>query len=328
MSLSINIPNNNCLIEINESRVKRLLSKDKSYATYMGIWDKIKDLFRTEKKSIAIERLYDFIHNNEPSYSEEGVENSDSLQKIIYAFDKLKSLSNENDRNLFHIEKNHYNGIDFLIGTVLIKSLDNCLPSYHLYDLNHNPEVKALMSKTVQEALIPNQHNSSINDLVLDMIRQNKNSAIDRKQLSNETESGKEETTKLINSFYLSLTRPQQIALVEVGSQSGYAHVFNALISIPNDFWKNFSPLGLSPATVMYHNSNSSDITVIQTVRRIPKNEKYQEAQSASTEVNGIEDMYPVIQIDVAFTISSDGKIDCPLFHVSNNITPQRYSLP
>ncbi|PAV10501.1 hypothetical protein CBG25_01660, partial [Arsenophonus sp. ENCA] len=53
MSLSINIPNNNHFIEINESRVKRLLSGNKDYATYMGILDKIKDLFRTEKKSVA-----------------------------------------------------------------------------------------------------------------------------------------------------------------------------------------------------------------------------------------------------------------------------------
>ncbi|PAV02791.1 hypothetical protein CBG25_08835 [Arsenophonus sp. ENCA] len=314
-------------MEINESRVKRLLSGNKDYATYMGILDKIKDLFRTEKKSVAIERLYDFIHNHEQSHVEEGVENSDSFKEIIDAFDKLKSLSNENDRNLFRIEKNHYNGIDFHIGSVLIKSLDNCLPSYHLYNLNNNSEIKKSISEAVQKEIIPNEHNSSIRNLVIDMIRQGRNSAIDGKLLSNNTVSGKEETTKLINAFYLSLTRPQQIALVEVSSQSGYAHIFNALISIQNDFWKNFSPLGLSPATVMYHNSNSSDITVIQTVRRIPMNEKYQEAQSASTEVNGIEDMYPVIQMDVAFTISSDGKIDCPLFHVSNKITPQRYSL-
>jgi hypothetical protein len=40
--------------QINESRVNRMMSSDRAEATHMGIWDKFKDLFRTEKKSDAL----------------------------------------------------------------------------------------------------------------------------------------------------------------------------------------------------------------------------------------------------------------------------------
>lgn len=48
--------------EINRSRLVRLMNSDKEQALYMGVWDRFKDNFRTQKKQDALEVLYTLIH--------------------------------------------------------------------------------------------------------------------------------------------------------------------------------------------------------------------------------------------------------------------------
>jgi len=90
MPVSLNFANYNNY-QINESRVARMMNSDRVEATHMGLWDKFKDLFRTEKKKDALNELYNCVH----------VDNS--LTKLG-AFERLKGFSGEAYKDLFKIE--------------------------------------------------------------------------------------------------------------------------------------------------------------------------------------------------------------------------------
>lgn len=75
--------------QINESRVTRMMSSDQKEATHMGLWDKFKDIFRTEKKADALNELYNCIHGEK------------GLTKLG-AFEKLKSFSGEAYKERFN----------------------------------------------------------------------------------------------------------------------------------------------------------------------------------------------------------------------------------
>lgn len=420
--ISIVIPSCNRFYHISDDRAERLLDNNKKNATYMGIWDRIMDFFRTEKKSEALEKLYDFIHPNHLPQEGKEIENadpvtnriqafnklkslannkdkelfcieknnrhgidfyigsnlvtsldycaldytryqlrsnpntksiisnpeaekylydlvegtdaqshddwlifSDPIPKMMGAFDKLKSLANDDQKNLFHIDKNERDGIDFYIDSVLIKSLDHCQSSYALYQLNTCPDIKQNINNTVKNVL-ETRKQPILEHLVIDMIRKNEYSAIDGKQLVNTTDDDKANTRKLTLSFYNSLTLPQQKAIREVGSQTGIANIMNTLEFVPNDFWENYLHMNAANSTVMYHNDNSSDITVIQTLRR-EANESYYQTREILQGIAKKEDKYPTLQMDAAFTISSNGDVKCSLLHVSNTIKPPVFSL-
>lgn len=320
MSLSIQSANFNYPLEINESRIGRLLSSDKNYATYMGIWDRIKDFFRPQKKAEVLEQTYTLIHNDHLEKTNEHGGKLDSLRCTLSAFEKLKSLAIEENKKLFRIEKNHYNGIDFYIGSTLVKSLDNYAPAYYMHQLNHHSELKRVINEKVTDALIINNAANKFNDkaperLLNDMLRLSGDSAIDGISIAS-SHATPDHITELTNTFYSSLTVPQRAALLEVGSQSGFAYVFDSLSSVSNDFINNFILMCVSPSTTLQHNADSSDIAVFQTIRRMPNNGRYQEAKQLFSQ----QDCYPVIQMDTAFIISEDGKVDCVRFHVSDNI--------
>jgi len=64
---------------VSEARLTQLIDSDKKSATKLSVWEYIQDLFRPEKKSVALNTLYELLH------SERG---SDKLD----AFNKLKSF--------------------------------------------------------------------------------------------------------------------------------------------------------------------------------------------------------------------------------------------
>lgn len=420
--ISIVIPSSNRFCHISDKRVERLLDSNKKIATYMGVWERIIDFFRTEKKSEALEQLYDFIHANHLPEEGKEIANTDPITNKIQTFNKLKSLANNKDKKLFFIEKNNRDGIDFYIGTnlitsldycaldyvryqlnanpntkgivthpeaekylydlidgtdaqphgdwviisdpipkmiaafdklkllanddqkngfyigknerdgidfyidsVLIKSLDHCQSNYALYQLNNCPEMKKNISNTVKNVLMTRKQ-PTLENLVIDMIRKNEYSAIDGEQLVNNTNDDKEKTRELTLSFYDSLTLPQQKAIREVGSQNGIANIINTLESVPNNFSDNYIHMNAASSTVMYHNDNSSDITVIQTFRR-EASEKYYELRKILQETENKEDKYPTLQMDAAFTISSNGDVKCSLLHVSDEVRLPAFSL-
>lgn len=125
MSISIKIPHSDSLYQISETRTERLLSGDKKQATYMGLWDKFKDYFRSEKKAEVMERLYDFIHSTDDSAIHEGPKDYTSFSKEITSFLLLKSLATEQHKSDFLVVSNPDKGIDFHIGSEKIKTLNN-----------------------------------------------------------------------------------------------------------------------------------------------------------------------------------------------------------
>lgn len=269
--------------------------------------------------------LYDLVDGINVQSHENGVTMTDPIPGMMAAFDKLKLLANNNQKNLFHIDKNEQDGINFYIGSVLIKSLDHCQSSYALHQLNSCPNMKQNISNTVQDVLMTRKQ-PTLDNLVIDMIRKNEYSAIDGKQLTNTTDDEKAKTRELTLSFYNSLTLPQQKAICEVGSQNSIANIINTLESVPNDFWENYIHMNAPNSTVMYHNDDSSDITVIQSFRR-ESNDKYYQIRETLKEIVKKEDKYPTLQMDAAFTISSNGDVNCSLLHVSHTIMPPVFSL-
>lgn len=95
--------------ELNYSRVSHLLSGNRYEATHMGLWDKFKDLFRTEKKEHALQALYDILYQDRAccqgiKNSEESDASSNGWYGIISVFEKLKSYAGEAHKDRFHSE--------------------------------------------------------------------------------------------------------------------------------------------------------------------------------------------------------------------------------
>ncbi len=92
--------------DLNYSRVSHLLSGNRYEATYMGLWDKFKDLFRTEKKEHALQTLFDILYRDRAVCH--GIEQSDTSANgwygIISVFEKLKSYAGEAHKERFHTE--------------------------------------------------------------------------------------------------------------------------------------------------------------------------------------------------------------------------------
>lgn len=72
----------------NEKRLSKIMQSDKNQAIEVSVWDKIKDLFRTEKKEEACKQLYNLLH---------AADGGDRLD----AFNKLKSFATPESQALF-----------------------------------------------------------------------------------------------------------------------------------------------------------------------------------------------------------------------------------
>ncbi|HGG3147040.1 TPA: type III secretion system effector SopD2, partial [Salmonella enterica subsp. salamae] len=86
--------------EINHSRIVRLMSSDKEKALYMGIWDRFKDHFRTQKKQEVLEVLHTLIHGCERENQAELNVDIAGMEKI-HAFVQLKQYANPSQQDRF-----------------------------------------------------------------------------------------------------------------------------------------------------------------------------------------------------------------------------------
>ncbi|WP_438806994.1 hypothetical protein [Sodalis sp. (in: enterobacteria)] len=101
MSLSLKVYIGQHSLAIDPSRIGRLLSPDKDYATHLGIWDRIKNFFRPHNKSDALDCLYRLIHSDNLPGTPGGEGKSTSLHTALNAFTNLKALTKEEDKALF-----------------------------------------------------------------------------------------------------------------------------------------------------------------------------------------------------------------------------------
>lgn len=74
--------------QISDSSVALMMSSSRAEATYMGPVDKIKDLFRTEKKAAVLNELYNLVHGEQGKVK-------------LDAFNLLKTYSDETCQNTF-----------------------------------------------------------------------------------------------------------------------------------------------------------------------------------------------------------------------------------
>ncbi|ECP9864318.1 pathogenicity island 1 protein SopD2, partial [Salmonella enterica] len=86
--------------EINRSRLVRLMNSDKEQALYMGVWDRFKDNFRTQKKQDALEVLYTLIHGCGREKQAERDVDTDAMDKI-HAFEKLRLYADPSQQDRF-----------------------------------------------------------------------------------------------------------------------------------------------------------------------------------------------------------------------------------
>lgn len=109
-------------LNISRNRLNTLLSaKNKDEATAMGLWDRFKDLFRTNKKKEVLSNLYDFITNEQP------IKNTCVTEcdlGCVSLFNKLKECANEAHQDLFKTEYDtNKNEISFFIESKKIKTV-------------------------------------------------------------------------------------------------------------------------------------------------------------------------------------------------------------
>lgn len=90
MSINLDFGNYNNY-SVSESRVSMMMQEDRKSATHMSIWERFKDLFRTDKKSNAYNELYNIVHDNE---------GGDKLD----IFNKLKTCAKSEHQHLFRKE--------------------------------------------------------------------------------------------------------------------------------------------------------------------------------------------------------------------------------
>ena len=94
----------------NEKRLSKIMQADKNQATEVSIWDKIKDLFRSDKKEEACKQLYNLLH---------ATDGGDRLD----AFNKLKSFATPESQLLF-TKAIHHDEMRFYIGSESIAKSD------------------------------------------------------------------------------------------------------------------------------------------------------------------------------------------------------------
>ncbi|WP_074012005.1 hypothetical protein [Candidatus Sodalis sp. SoCistrobi] len=335
MSLSLQVDIGQRSLAIKTSRIGRLLSSDKDYATHLGIWDRIKDFFRPYNKSEALDNLYRLIHSDNPPETPGDEAKLTPLYTAINAFNNLKALAKDDDKALFHIRENHYHGVNFYIGDTCVKSLDNIDPDhspvsalavYYLQQVTQHPDVKQHISQTVRDLLANDSHmamgNTAPHRLLIDMWRLSNGSIIDGRPLydgvSRMTEG---EITDVTNGLYQKLTPPQRAALVELGSQSGFADVHQGLASFPNAFIDHFVLGGISTAVELLYHPENACLTVRQTTRRLMSEQAHLEFNSNDPG----RDIYPHLQMGVTFTIPPDGLAECVDFYASEQVNAARY---
>ncbi|EBX1355551.1 type III secretion system effector SopD2 [Salmonella enterica subsp. enterica serovar Okatie] len=126
--------------EVNHSRLARLMSPDKEEALYMGVWDRFKDNFRTQKKQEVLEVLYTLIHGCERENQAELNVNTVGMDKI-HAFAQLKQYANpaQQDRFVMHFDM-HQTQILFEIDG---KVIDKC-NLYHLLNVSESCILKVM----------------------------------------------------------------------------------------------------------------------------------------------------------------------------------------
>jgi len=125
--------------QLNESRLQRLKDPDKNKATYMGLWDKFKDLFLTDKKQDALNAMHDAIHGNTAS---------DKLE----AFDTLKSCAGQTSQDRFTKQIDDDEKISLLIDKDLVTTCSVKEALYINDDVSMRPmttDEKKLFLKTL-----------------------------------------------------------------------------------------------------------------------------------------------------------------------------------
>ncbi|EAR6709881.1 type III secretion system effector SopD2 [Salmonella enterica] len=86
--------------EVNHSRIARLMSSDKQEALYMGVWDRFKDHFRTQKKQEVLEVLHTLIHGCERENQAKLNVDTVGMEKI-HAFAQLKQYADPSQQDRF-----------------------------------------------------------------------------------------------------------------------------------------------------------------------------------------------------------------------------------
>lgn len=154
MSIALNFGNYNNY-HISESYLSNMVHSDRKSATKMHWWDIIKDFFRTEKQSQALDELYNVVHGNEGKDKLDAFNILSNLAKPEYQHQFTKRL--DGDEMHFYIGEQP-------ISNCRIQTLMNLDPSTSLLPMN--PEEKTLfirMLDTLREIELSDRDLSSSN---------------------------------------------------------------------------------------------------------------------------------------------------------------------
>lgn len=307
MSVCLHI--NNKIFQLSESRVKKIISENKEAAIHLGLWDKIKDLFRSEKKQAVLNQIYNLVCANNDNCESK-------LANQVHCFKKIKEMADPSQQYLFEI-KNNQQEIIFSIGTTTIHTQNVSdlsindqyfIEIYHTAQLNLNEDLKGLFASSLHERLY------SEVDITLDHLHKD----IGRSAyiIENETfnyNDGIPISNKryALDQFLNKLTPKQQRSLHIVGTQIAPIELKGALSRVSEKHSFIVSP---SPKYIFSLDNNQVIVNV--SLKQNCESLEYFNIVRAALSKN--EACYPKLALQASFSINQDGAINCEKFHIAS----------
>lgn len=306
MSICLHINNKN--YHLSENRIGRIVTEDKEKATHLGLWDKIKDFFRSEKKQAVLNEIYNLIYKSNDQFESK-------LAKQFYSFQKIKELADPSGQDLFNIIENQQE-ITFSIGTTTIysKNIDDLTENdqsfidiYRTTQLNKNENIKNLFTASLRDRL--DREVGELDYLYRDIGRSKyiiENESFtwsDGIPISNKVSS--------LDHFLNKITPEQQRSLHIVGTQIAPIELKNILstVSEKHSFIANPSPKYILSV------DNNQVIVNVSLQQNCESLEHFHIMRSA---LSKDEASYPKLALQASFSINENGAIGCEKFYVAS----------
>ncbi|MDN0088991.1 hypothetical protein QVN42_16690 [Yersinia nurmii] len=313
MSIAVTIGTRSVLVS--ESRLERMISQDKDHATHLGLWDKIMDYFRPEKKQDVMNELYRLTHAH-------GTSASITLRDRVETFNKLKLMSEPVYRNLFRVEDHpNKDNITFFIGEQDIYSQDRhtllleekqFLSYYNMERINTDQDLKIDFAAAIKRYILGDLrvqgNNGGTKQIFKDICRGTYN--VDGLKMSTTDKISPEMKESHLKNFIKKLTVKQEAVFNIVGSQLGQIALIDTLLSSK----KQFFFLGNPDKQAEYRfDAESGEVEVSHLIQQNVSHEHFKVLREHYFQENA--HWYDGLSLKATFTIAGDGSVDCTNFH-------------
>ncbi|ANI30989.1 hypothetical protein PL78_14295 [Yersinia entomophaga] len=313
MNIALTIGTRSVLVS--ESRLERMISQDKDHATQLGLWDKIMDYFRPEKKQDAMNELYRLTHAH-------GTSASITLRDRVEIFNKIKLMSEPVYRDLFRVEDHpNKDNITFFIGEQDIYSQDRhsllleeqqFLSYFNMNKINTDQDLKidfiAAIKRYISGDLRVQWNNGGAKQIFKDICRGTYN--VDGFRMSVTDTISSEVKEAHLKKFINKLTEKQEEVFNIVGSQIGQIALIDTLLSSKKQFFFLGNP---DKQAEFRFDAESGEIEVSHLIQQNVSHEHFMVLREHYFQENA--HWYDGLSLKATFTIAGDGSVDCTNFH-------------